>query len=112
VTGTAIPNANPNSCISIFTCGSDACGNANDVLIGTGGVDGAGNFSVGVTTLFAGERIYPRDTCNAGSPTGEVVVVQSAGQVPDVSTWGAAFLACSLVLAIALRLRFAPRHNP
>ena len=105
MTGTAIPNPNPNTCISIFDCGSDACGNANDVLIGTGGVDGAGNFSVTVTPLRAGERIYPRDTCNPGAPIGSAVLVQSAGQIPDLSMWGALVLACALVLATAVRLR-------
>jgi hypothetical protein len=107
VTGTAIANPNPNTCISIFDCGGDACGNANDVLIGTGGVDGAGNFSVSVTQLRAGERIYPRDTCNPTAPTGPVVTVQSGGQIPDLSMWGAGLLACALVLATALRLRRA-----
>jgi hypothetical protein len=105
VTGTAIANPNPNTCISIFDCGSDACGNANDVLIGTGGVDGAGNFLVNVTQLRAGERIYPRDTCNPGAPIGPAVVVQSVGQIPDLSIWGAALLACALVLAAAVRLQ-------
>jgi hypothetical protein len=104
VTGTAIPNPNPNSCISIFDCGSDACGNSNDVLIGMGSVDTAGNFTVSVTPLRPSERIYPRDTCNAGAPTGPVVAVP--GQVPDVSPWGAAVLAGSLVLALGLRLQF------
>ena len=106
VTGTAIANPTPNSCIGIFDCGTDSCGNQNDVLIGTGGVDGAGNFAVTVVTLRAGERIYPRDTCNPGAPTGPVVTVQG-GQVPDISAWGAALLAGALVLGITLRLRLA-----
>jgi hypothetical protein len=71
-----------------------------------GGVDDAGNFSVNVTQLRAGERIFPRDTCNPGAPDGPVVVV--TGQIPDLSGWGAALLACSLILAIALRLRLVP----
>lgn len=107
VTGTAIPNPNPNTCISIFDCGSDACGNSNDVLIGTGGVNGAGNFSVTVAQLRAGQRIYPRDTCNPGAPIGPAVTVQSGGQIPDLSMWGAALLACALGLATVVRLRLA-----
>jgi hypothetical protein len=75
------------------------------VLIGTGGVNAAGSFSVSVTQLRGLERIYPRDTCNPGAPIGPVVTVPSTGQIPDLSAWGAALLACVLVLAIAGRLR-------
>ncbi|HVO24961.1 MAG TPA: hypothetical protein VMW56_15170 [Candidatus Margulisiibacteriota bacterium] len=78
------------------------------MLIGTGGVDGAGNFSVTVTPLRAGQRIYPRDTCSPGAPTGPAVTVQSGGQIPDLSLWGAALLVCALVWATVVRLRLAP----
>ncbi len=73
--------------------------------IGTGGVDGSGNFVVTVQALSKDQRIYPRDTCNPSLLPGPTVVVQGAGEVPDVNGWGAAVLACALLLVMVWKLR-------
>lgn len=105
VSGRAIPNATVgNSCIAIFACAADACGSDNDFVIGTGSVDGFGDFVVPVTPLLGGQRIYPQDTCNADR-SGPPVVVRLGGKIPDVTRFGATVLALSLLAAALVRHR-------
>jgi hypothetical protein len=104
VNGQAIPNSTPgNNCITIFDCGTSSCGGSN-TPIGTGSVDAAGNFTVNVTPLVGNNLLIAVDTCN-GNLQSAPVRVPSPGQVPDVNAWGAAFLAASLLAALALRVR-------
>jgi hypothetical protein len=58
---------------------------------------------VTVATLHTSERINARDTCHGLS--GTEIIVQTAGEIPDVTVWGAAILAASLLLAMGARLR-------
>lgn len=101
------PNPTPgNNCITIFDCAPGTCNDGSDTAIGTGSVDGAGNFVIDVSPpLVANQQIYATDTCNG--VTGPDVLVRSTGQIPDVTPWGAALLAAALLIAMAVRVRLA-----
>lgn len=82
-------------------------GIGDDVLIGTGGTDGAGNFNDGsngisVIALTADEKIFAIDRQN--EVIGPVVAVRAAGQVPDLNAWGAGGLILTLLVTLGRRL--------
>ena len=82
----------------------------DDILLGSGGTNSAGNFVQGLSTgivlsrpLVEGEKIFAIDTQN--NLTGPAVQVRPAPGIPDVNSWGAATLAVALLFALLTRLR-------
>src|SRR5262249_53330162 len=90
--GHGAPNI-PNPQLEIWSAGANGIaenGGGDDVRLGTGGTDAAGNFDVALSrALVPGDRIYPIDRQH--QLVGPVVVVAS-GQVPDLNVWGAGLL--------------------
>ncbi len=96
------PNGIPEGCAP----GSD------DVFLGAGGTNGAGNFEQGGSAgiglnrgLIAGEMVFAIDLQHGLN--GPAVPVKPTPPIPDVNPWGAAALATALLIAIATRLRLA-----
>jgi len=99
----------PDPCIEIVA-------ETGNEVIGTGGTSAAGTFfddgvpGIGLSRpLVAGERIFPRDTCN--EITGPVVVVgpNPPTQIPSLDEYGMAVLGTLLALALAWQLTGARR---
>jgi hypothetical protein len=58
----------------------------DDQLIGTGGTNASGFFSITlIRALVAGEQIYPVDTCQAGGLVGPIVTVARSAPAPAMS---------------------------
>lgn len=81
-------------------------------MLGSGGTDGAGSFVQGASfgivlsrPLLEGEKIFAVDTHNGS--TGPAVSVRPAPVIPDVTPWGAATLAFSLLVVMLARVRAA-----
>jgi hypothetical protein len=81
-------------------------------ILGRGGTNVSGNFTQGGLSgiglnrpLIAGEVIFAVDQQN--TITGPPVTVQGGAPIPDVTPWGAAALAVTLLIAIAVRMRLA-----
>lgn len=93
-----------NNCITIFSCGAGTCDDGDEVDLGMGNVDAAGNFFVVVAPpLVTGQRVFARDTCNGldGAP----VTVLFTSQIPDLSATGAALLVLLLAGLLVVRTR-------
>jgi len=90
----------------------EGCG-GDDVVLGAGGTDAAGNFTdgakgIGVSApLTGGERLFAVDMQHG--ITGRTVMVLSTGQIPDLSRWGAMLLGLALLTAIVVRVQRVSR---
>ena len=73
VTGVGRPNL-PAPCIQIHDCGPDRiCENGDDTIIGTGGTNSNGSFTITVMpALTCNERLYAVDVCDTSVPGGRV----------------------------------------
>jgi hypothetical protein len=110
VSGTGKPNES--DCIEIIDCGPDGiCGNADDVVLATGGTDGAGNFLITVSPpLVGGHKIFPKDTCNNGL-TGPPVIVSLPVAAPALSPVMILLLAAALAITGLARARSTRRRG-
>jgi hypothetical protein len=85
------PNGTPDDCAG------------DDVLLGSGGTDAAGNFSISVSpALQVGEKIFAFDAQH--NIDGPPVTVRSAAMAPAVGPMGLLALLVSLLLVASLRL--------
>ena len=109
VAGTADPDPTPgNGCITIFDCANGACGDGDDIVLGTGSSNAGGAFVVSVAPpLVTGQRIFARDTCN--NLDSAAVIVQFSAQVPTLNELGVTVLVVALALAVAIRAMAARR---
>lgn len=100
-----ICGAGPNNIPEGCALGTD------DVLLGTGGSDDHGSFTIALSRpLIAGEIVFAIDlrTQTAGPPA---AVAQGAA-IPDVNAWGATALAASLLIGVAVHLRRSQARSP
>ena len=109
MSGTGKPNES--DCIEIIDCGPDGiCGNADDVVLATGGTDGAGNFLITVLPpLVGGHKIFPKDICNG--LTGPPVIVSLPVAAPALSPVMILLLAAALAITGLARIRSTRRRG-
>ena len=113
VTGHGAPDR-PDPCIKVYDCGTDKiCYNGDDQIIGHGGTNGAGIFTITLTRpLVGGEEIYVQDDCAAGgSVRGPITVVSVPAGVPALSSSMIVVLAAFLSLVGVFGLARALRHR-
>jgi hypothetical protein len=105
VIGVGYPNE-PGTCIQIRDCDGDRlCGTSDDIAIGSGGTDAAGNFQITVDpALTCGERLYTVDTCRPDP--GSMAIVSCPVPVPVQSPVMLLALVATLSLLGWLGLRY------
>ena len=85
VTGTGPPNRDP-GCLKVYEVGANRVpdgGNPDDMLLGSGGTDANGNFSIMLSRpLKSGDVIFIVDTCASPPTSGPVDLITGAAPGP------------------------------
>jgi len=101
VMGMGRPNLGP-TCIQIVDCGPDGIcgtpGDADDTVIGTGGTNSAGKFTITVSPLTCREKLFALDVCAIPPRMGPVFVITCIPAAPTMSPAMIALLAATLSL--------------
>ena len=110
VTGTGPPNLGP-TCLKVYEVGPNRVpdgGGPDDVLLGNGGTDANGNYSIMLTRpLKAGDVIFIVDTCAMPPASGPLDLITGAAAAPALSPalLAVALATLSLIALIGTRRR-------
>jgi len=111
IMGFAQPNLPP-TCLNVVSCNGDACFNGNDVVIGTGGTNSVGKFTITLSPALACmETIYVEEVCGAAPVFGPIVVVKCIPAAPLLSLQAILFLVASLGMVGFFGLRRVALHR-